>query len=237
MRRFFWEMTLRMVSVFGSTIHVLASLRGVFGKKNTRFLREGGPRVGSARRSGWSEEGEFSCIFRHFSPSVRLDVSTHFSALDDEEFFVVEGSGWRGRRESDSQVFCHPCAASLTGMDKHSRQVICPHNLPPPPLPSPLPPSREPDFCGLFGRPGMMDKIGFGNLIYSVDAKGKKKNKRKTRKNNEIYNYNYSSNLCLIIIIIIINVILSIINYHQNNDRKTKEKHKKRNTKNNYNFY
>ena len=37
-----------------------------------------------------------------------MDVSAHFSALDDEEFFVVEGSGWRGRRESDSQVFCHP---------------------------------------------------------------------------------------------------------------------------------
>ena len=35
-------------------------------------------------------------------------MSAHFSALDDEEFFVVEGSGWRGRRESDSQVFCHP---------------------------------------------------------------------------------------------------------------------------------
>ena len=29
-----------------------------------------------------------------------------FSALDDEEFFVIKGSGWRGRRESDSQVFC-----------------------------------------------------------------------------------------------------------------------------------
>ena len=36
-----------------------------------------------------------------------MDVSAHFSAVDDEEFFVVEGSGWRGRRESDSQVFCH----------------------------------------------------------------------------------------------------------------------------------
>ena len=31
-----------------------------------------------------------------------------FSAPDDEEFFVVEGSRWRGRWESDSQVFCHP---------------------------------------------------------------------------------------------------------------------------------
>ena len=28
-----------------------------------------------------------------------MDVSAHFSALDDEEFFVIEGSGWWGRRE------------------------------------------------------------------------------------------------------------------------------------------
>ena len=28
-----------------------------------------------------------------------MDVRAHFSALDDEEFFVIEGSGWRGRRE------------------------------------------------------------------------------------------------------------------------------------------
>ena len=41
----------------------------------------------------------FCCILRHFSHSVRMDVSAHFSALDDEEFFVVEGSGWRGRQE------------------------------------------------------------------------------------------------------------------------------------------
>ena len=31
-----------------------------------------------------------------------------FSALDDEEFFIVEGSGWPGSPESDSQVTCHP---------------------------------------------------------------------------------------------------------------------------------
>ena len=31
---------------------------------------------------------------RHVAPSDFL------GALDDEEFFVVEGSGWRGRRES-----------------------------------------------------------------------------------------------------------------------------------------
>ena len=51
--------------------------------------------------------GDFARILRHFSHFVRMDVSAHFSALNDEEFFVVEGSGWRGRRESDSQVFCH----------------------------------------------------------------------------------------------------------------------------------
>ena len=49
----------------------------------------------------------FCRILRHFSHSVRMDVSAHFSALDGEEFFVVEGSGWRARRESDSQMFCH----------------------------------------------------------------------------------------------------------------------------------
>ena len=53
-------------------------------------------------------ESGFCRILLHFSHSVRMDVSAHFSALDDEEFFVVEGSGWRGRRESDSQLFCHP---------------------------------------------------------------------------------------------------------------------------------
>ena len=51
----------------------------------------------------------FCRILRHFSHSVRMDVcALFFSALDDEEFFVVEGSEWRGRRESDSQMFCHP---------------------------------------------------------------------------------------------------------------------------------
>ena len=54
-----------------------------------------------------TSDGGFCRILRHFSHSVRMDVSAHFSALDDEEFFVVEGSGWWGRRESDSQVFCH----------------------------------------------------------------------------------------------------------------------------------
>ena len=46
-----------------------------------------------------TSDGAFCRILRHFSHSVRMDVSAHFSALDDEEFFVVEGSGWRARRE------------------------------------------------------------------------------------------------------------------------------------------
>ena len=50
-----------------------------------------------------SEEGFFR-ILLHFSHYVRSDVSAHFSALDDEEFFVVEGSGWRGGRPSEALV-------------------------------------------------------------------------------------------------------------------------------------
>ena len=64
------------------------------------------PQTRSLTGCSSADEGCFRCIFQLFSHSVRMDVSAHFSALDDEEFFVVEGSGWRGRRESDSQVFC-----------------------------------------------------------------------------------------------------------------------------------
>ena len=39
--------------------------------------------------------------------AVRALCRGVLGALDDEEFFVVEGPGWRGRRESDSQV-THP---------------------------------------------------------------------------------------------------------------------------------
>ena len=66
------------------------------------FLRAGWTSDWIFSRSGRSEEGHFCRILWHFSHSVRMDVSAHFSAFDDEEFFVVEGSGWRGRRESDS---------------------------------------------------------------------------------------------------------------------------------------
>ena len=47
-------------------------------------------------------------IFRTPPKGVESRVARIFRALDDEEFVVVEGSpGWRGRRESDSQVTCH----------------------------------------------------------------------------------------------------------------------------------
>ena len=41
----------------------------------------------------------FAAFLRHFSHSVRVDVSAHFSAIDDEEFFVIEGSGVAGTPE------------------------------------------------------------------------------------------------------------------------------------------
>ena len=68
-----------------------------------------------------SDPDEWQSVFcrmlQHFSQSVHLDVSAHFSAVDDEEFFVVEGSGWQGRRES---LRCH--------VDKHMSSASCPHH-------------------------------------------------------------------------------------------------------------
>ena len=47
-------------------------------------------------------------IFRIPPRGVESRGARIFRALDNEEFFVVEGSlCWRGRRESDSQVTCH----------------------------------------------------------------------------------------------------------------------------------
>ena len=57
--------------------------------------------------------GAFSAHFAPFfglsrEEGVESQGARIFRALDDEEFFVVEGSlWWRGRRESDSQVTCH----------------------------------------------------------------------------------------------------------------------------------
>ena len=61
-----------------------------------------------------------------------MDVSALFAALDDEEFFVLEGSGWQGRQESYSQVFSHTNLVHASAvMDKHGRRV--PSSTPPPP--------------------------------------------------------------------------------------------------------
>ena len=65
-----------------------------------------------------------SLHFAAFSRSVRMDVSAHFSALDDEEFFVVEGSGWRGRWESDSQGVLSPQFVACAAMSYRERHVI-----------------------------------------------------------------------------------------------------------------
>ena len=111
---FFWEMISGMVSVcFFSVrqwLHVWRLSTAAYGRLSY-FLRDGWIALEiwtlfqqAALMMSWMV---FCRILRHFSHSVRMDVSAHFSALDDEEFFVVEGSGWRGRRESDSQVFCH----------------------------------------------------------------------------------------------------------------------------------
>ena len=60
-----------------------------------------------------------------------MAVSAHFSALDDEEFFAIEGSGWRGRWESDSQVFCHPNSVHFCG-DVDKLIVVGVSSAPPP---------------------------------------------------------------------------------------------------------
>ena len=52
--------------------------------------------------------GAFCVIFRTPPRGVESRGARIFRALDDEEFFVVEGSlGWRCRQESDSRVTCH----------------------------------------------------------------------------------------------------------------------------------
>ena len=69
-----------------------------------------------------------------------MDVSAHFSALDGEEFFVVEGSGWQGRRESDSQVFYRTNSVHVCGaVEKHCVVSV---SSPPPPPPH-TPPEHE----------------------------------------------------------------------------------------------
>ena len=58
-----------------------------------------------------------SCVFTVFTEKIVIfmsplyfavipDLSGFFEALDDEEFFVIEGSGWQGRRSLDSQATC-----------------------------------------------------------------------------------------------------------------------------------
>ena len=69
------------------------------GSDSTEF--RGGSAVAvaaSVHRQGLHCLRGFCCSLWHFSHSVHMDVSAHFSALDGDEFFVVEGSGWRRRQ-------------------------------------------------------------------------------------------------------------------------------------------
>ena len=74
-------------------------------------LRSGGASdsvIDTIWRPGWALFVAFCAIFRTLPRGLSPGVRGFFRALDDEEFFVIEGSpGWRGRRESDSQVTCH----------------------------------------------------------------------------------------------------------------------------------
>ena len=63
--------------------------------------RPGSPQISSSSSLSATEVGfslYFNGIFR----------TPQEGALDGQRLLVVEGSGWWGRRESDSQVFCHP---------------------------------------------------------------------------------------------------------------------------------
>ena len=71
----------------------------------------------------------------------------------------------------------------------------------------------EPDFQGFFGRPGMMDRIGFRNLVPSFDAQEKKKEQKKRThiiKNSNRKMQKQKTNTMRIIIIIKI-IIKNII--------------------------
>ena len=54
------------------------------------------PQTRSSTGCSSAEDGRVCRILRHFSHSVQLDVSAHFSALDGQQLLVVEGSGVAG---------------------------------------------------------------------------------------------------------------------------------------------
>ena len=54
-----------------------------------------------------SKSDAYASLLRFSHLSRVFQAGAHFSALDGQQLLGVEGSGWRGRRESDSQVFCH----------------------------------------------------------------------------------------------------------------------------------
>ena len=72
----------------------------------------------------FSKSEAFASLLRFSHLSRVFRAGAHFSALDGQQLLVVEGSGWRGRRESDSQAFCRPNSMqALIHMVKHMGQV------------------------------------------------------------------------------------------------------------------
>ena len=65
----------------------------VAGTRSDEFpaVREA-PQTRSSTGCSSAEKGRCCRISRHFSHSVQLDVSTHFSALNGRQLLVVEGS-------------------------------------------------------------------------------------------------------------------------------------------------
>ena len=73
---------------------------------------------------GWNQF--FAAFLLHFSHSVRMDMSAHFSAFDDEKFFVVEGDA--GSQSPRCSAAPTRSVHALVSMVKHDRHTSCPHH-------------------------------------------------------------------------------------------------------------
>ena len=79
------------------------SWRGSHKENLTLFLRASCGRL----KGDFRKSDAYASLLQFSHQSQVFRASAQFSALDGQQLLVVEGSGWRGRRESDSQVFCH----------------------------------------------------------------------------------------------------------------------------------
>ena len=124
-------------------------------------------------------------VLRQGAPPAHVQQRNELAfltALAGSKYEVFARSRWTG---SDLATDC--CGilqrVSALGSSVYARSVHLvgerrrPHHAGPQKAAAPVP--REPDFWGLFGRPGKMDRIGFGNPFPSFDAKEKKKQQKK----------------------------------------------------------